>query len=181
MEDPDTLPDRPRQTDAPRVSALFAAAVRLRLCGLESGGRVTALSTIDSVEAMGKRERFALLLETLWNLVPWETLAPGSGPRQAGVLQAERGHLARWLSRHAPGEEIPIRGTPVAERMEDDGGMMHCILPVFSRGGIWECRFRSRTGRGRRRLEGLRLTPLGQRVLAEWGKTAGPSETWEVP
>lgn len=178
LPDPDPLPRRPRQEHAPRVNAAYAAASGLGLCGPGTGGRVQALPNLDTVLRMGERDRYALLLDALWNLVPWDDLVSRSrrgGP--SGVHDA-RAWLARILAIFPVNEEVVLRGRVPASRrrlatiLEGEAGFVRCLIPVLARGGIWRERLAPppARGAGRARLISLRVTPLGQALLKVWAK-----------
>ena len=180
LPDPDTLPPRPRQEDAPRVNAAYSAAMGLELCRPEKGLQVRVLPTLDSILGMGGPERYALLLDTLWNVVPWDDLVSTLRRDRPVGLQDGRSWLAKILAIFPVDEEVILRGkvSPprqrLAEMLEGEAGLFRCLLPVLERGGIWVERLSGTAGgrRSRRRLISLSITPLGHAILEVWGKTA---------
>ena len=144
MDDPDPLPKRPRQSDAPRVNALFTAAVRLGLCGLESGGRVTASPSADAVESMGRRERLALVLDTVWNLSRGRTSPAGRAPgRSRASTRDGDGSPACWprFRRTGPPSFVPPAAVPGAPPASSP-------LPWRTSPASSTASFRSSPGRG---------------------------------
>ncbi|MCZ6690382.1 MAG: hypothetical protein O7H41_12325 [Planctomycetota bacterium] len=178
LEDPDPLPERPRQEDAPRVNAIHTAVRRLQLFGKGAGNRLEPLPDLREVLEMAEPPRFALLLDVLWNRLVWDELAPSRRKRPERRLQDARAWLARILAMFPVGPVVRLSGEGsephqrLAGLLEGDAGFVRCLLPVLERGGLWFAEMGGRK-RGAAKILSLRITVFGHAILTVWGKGAG--------
>ena len=180
LPEPDKLPPRPRQEHAPRVNAIYTAAAGLGLCGPGRGGNVAPRPDMDLFLGLEEPEQFVLLLDALWNIVPWGDLVPPPRRRAAPTAYDGRAWLARILAMFpvgaetALGEDVATPRQRLAAILEGEPGFFRCLLPVLTRGGLWQPRLSS-TAQGRQartKLLSLQITSLGHRVLHVWSREA---------
>jgi hypothetical protein len=148
MAQPASLHKRPVLSDAPRVMCCFAVAEALGLLNVtRTLHQAVATDRIARYRALNERARWWIVLEAMWQRVPWSFLRPRAYG-YADRFQAGRAWLGAELARRTEPLEFDVRLTLSAEVLEvflfpfwRDAGLLKLTLdPVLRKRSFYEKR-----------------------------------------